>query len=677
MNLKRLRGIYAVALITIAAALFAGCMNSMAGSVDGSSRMATLQLSATGIPEEYAEEFAAYCARQNSASSRSILPNDPFDIGGIGSGSGQSDGLVLVLTGKSETGMTFEPKEVTLDTGTTVDDKTVYGFNEIIALESMSWALVLTTYKNYNATTKTGDAVLRGYCSVDLRNGSGTATFVMGIAGLITPGSVSISGTIVDEDGLAKSYTMGIYRKDNIKDVGDTEQIVASFDVSADGTFTFTANGKEVPPGTYLYTMIFYNADKEVVGSFTDTIVINPGNALKKDNLVIDVIGRKPTEPADLKAYLVDGSEPSDGRTYNVKIQWTQAKYVTNYELNVVESPTNGTDFSTDSNGMIEGGMIYGMASMDKAATKTVVDFPGSAVFGTDSSSMMYGDTSCVLELETGKVYEIQLRARSYYGTSEWVDREGGDSGVTGLTAYAAPATQRINRMLITYNLNGGKLKVGGTTDTYENVPYSEYKCWTTDDALIAIKSGDGEPTSGEFTLKKGTSAFVEWLLEDGTAINADEDETSTRGDAVEKYTYKNVVVTASFGNEVSANVSQEAAKKDVDRTDIIIKYGISGDITQDPVVNANGVYTLTKSGSDGTSNKIQIELKNTGTKYTNVKFEVKKQSEITYTSVSQTTAGVCQIDTASYQSGRMYVMVTADTENAKSMSQTLIFDLE
>ena len=33
MNLKRLHGIYAVALITIAAALFAGCSNSMAGGV--------------------------------------------------------------------------------------------------------------------------------------------------------------------------------------------------------------------------------------------------------------------------------------------------------------------------------------------------------------------------------------------------------------------------------------------------------------------------------------------------------------------------------------------------------------------------------------------------------------------------------------------------------------------
>ena len=78
MNLKRLRGIATVALITIAAALFAGCSNSMAGSVDGDYQMATLSLSATGIPNDYAAQFEKSYPTAAKAAARSITPDKPF-----------------------------------------------------------------------------------------------------------------------------------------------------------------------------------------------------------------------------------------------------------------------------------------------------------------------------------------------------------------------------------------------------------------------------------------------------------------------------------------------------------------------------------------------------------------------------------------------------------------------
>lgn len=672
MNLKRLRGIASGALITIAAALFAGCMNSMAGGVDGTSRMATLQLSATGIPDEYAKEFDAYCKRveTRNASSRSILPDDPFDIGGIGTGSGQSDGLVLVLTGKSETGMTYGPKTVELTEGATAG---TYDFAETITMDSMSWYLTLTAYKTYTGNAATDEPVLVGYCSVDLRNGSGTATFVMGIAGLTTPGDVSISGIIVDKDDAAVSYTMGIYRRDNGKDAGGTEKSgTLTVNSGANETFTYSASG--VSPGTYLYTMIFYNSDNEVVGSFTDTIVINPGNALSNSGLLIDVIGRKPTKPEDLKAYLVDGSESSDGLTYNVKVTWTQSKYATNYELNLVELKEDGvlTDLDVPGDGTaIAGGTIYGMASMDKTTpTKVVKDFPGSAVFGTNSSFMMYGDDSCVLKLETGKVYEIQLRARNYIGTSEWADRVAGDDATQG-TAYDAPGTQKINRLLIKYLLNGGTLKIGaaGTTITDK---YAEYKSWIADAVLLQISTSDS-PTATDNILKIGTTQFGGWLLDSGTGIDSDDNETTTSGDEVLKYTYKNVTVKASFGNKVTGNVSQEAKMIDIDMDDITVLYGLSSDITNTPTKTGNN-YEVPQSA--GARYWLQVTLSNVGTKYKNVKFEVWSNTSTNKETVSQSIPGQCQINTAKYSSGKVYVMVTADTENAKGMSQTLVFDV-
>lgn len=694
MNFKRLRGIAAVAFTTIAAALLAGCMNSMAGSVDSSSRMATLQLSATGIPDEYAKEFAAYCEKQQRAASRSILPNDPYDIGNIGvtpadGSENQSKDLVLVLTGKSETGMTYGPKEVTLDTGTTVDGKTVYGFNEKIAMESMSWALVLTAYKNYNDATKTGDAVLRGYCSVDLRNGSGTATFVMGIAGLTTPGSVDISGTIVDDQKIVKAYTAGIYRKDNFKDIGGTEESVTNFDIDAGNTFTFTANGKDVAPGTYLYIMKFYSdtTKKNIIGSFADTIVINPGNKLTKGGLEIDVIQKVPTEPQNLKAYLMKGLESSDG-TYNVKVTWEQADYVTNYELNVVELKENGdlSDLNAPNVGAaIADGQIYGMASMDDTTpNKVVKDFLGSDVFGTGSSSMMYGDTSCVLKLETGKVYEIQLRARNYIGTSKWVDRVAGDSGLTGLTAYDAPNNQRINRLRIIYNLNNGKLVLAGTPA--DPGTYVKYESWKENSALLDIKPVNEAGTNDNTLQLNGGAEFDAWLLEDGTAVKDlanDTSVTTTVGDKVKGYTYKNVTVTASFGNRLSANVSQEEEMQDIVRSEITVAYTL-GDGTTPDISETNGKYEVRRT-TDDKANTITITLANAGTdftddatKYKNVKFEYWTDNISNKRTIEQSATGKCMIDLTYVTGGSVLsVMVTADTKTIKGASQTLIFNLK
>lgn len=680
MNLKRLRGVVTAAFITTAAVLLAGCMNDMAGSVEGDSRMATLSLSATGIPNDYAEKLASPSPKEEG-NARSILPDDPYDIGEIGSGSGQSDGLKLVLTGKSETGMTYGPTDVTLTAGTTPG---TYDFAETITMDSMSWNLVLTAYAD-DAKTK---PVLVGYCSADLRQGSGTATFVMGTKGLKTPGEVALSGTFVDTDDAALSYKAGIYRKDNGKAVG-TEKTAdcTTTDGSAEG-FSFSATN--IAPGTYLYTMTFYSkaaAAGNIVGSFTDTIVIDPGNKLTKTDFEIDVIGKKPGAPDNLKAYLVKDSESSDGTTYEVKVTWDKGTYETNYELNLVEAKADGTFDPANGDGLLPGGTIYGMASMDTGAADGVKDFSGSDVFGTDSTSMMYADTSCVLRLETGKLYEIQIRARNYIGTSEWKDRiASANDAMLGAGFDAPDAPQHLNRLLITYNLNGGTLTraSAGSNDT---VKYAEYQSWTTDTNLMVITPGTDTTTN---RLTKNGADFAAWVLEEGTALEKTSDApapdgtfaaTTIKGTEVAKYTYKNVTVKATFGNKVTGNISQADETVDIDINDISVLTDASGG-DLDASVNADGNYSVQKTKTGGGSTTITITLDNVGAapagKYTNVSVGVRGQSEVNYESVATTGVdGQYQISTAKYTSGKIYVKVEADTSNAKKMSRTLVFDMQ
>ena len=676
MNLKRLRGIATAAFITTAAVLLAGCMNDMAGSVDSDSRMATLSLSATGIPNDYAEKLASPSPKEES-NARSILPDDPYDIGEIGSGSGQSDGLKLVLTGKSETGMTYGPTDVTLTAGTTPG---TYDFAETITMDSMSWNLVLTAYAD-DAKTK---PVLVGYCSADLRQGSGTATFVMGTKGLKTPGEVALSGTFVDTDDAALSYKAGIYRKDTGKAVGTEKTADCATTDGSDKSFDFSATN--IAPGTYLYTMTFYSkaaAAGNIVGSFTDTIVIDPGNKLTKTDFDINVIGKKPGAPANLKAYLVNGSESSDGTTYEVKVTWDKGTYETNYELNLVEAKADGTFDPANGDGLLQGGTIYGMASMDTEAADGVKDFSGSDVFGTDSTSMMYADTSCVLRLETGKLYEIQIRARNYIGTSAWVDRIASANDAMLDAGFDAPDTQHLNRLLITYNLNGGTLTRAGT-GTDETVTSTDYKSWTTDEKLLEITAGgDGSKN----VLTKNGANFVAWVLEEGTALektSTDPDPetfavTTTKGTEVAKYTYKNVIVKATFGNKVTGDISQADKTVDIDIADIKVQTDATG--TMGACSPVNGIYPVSKNKTPSGSTTIQVTLDGIGAtppKYTNVSVGVKKQSDENYESVPATAvAGQYQISTDKYSAGKIYVKVEADTSNAKKMSRTLVFDMQ
>ena len=164
-----LKKIMAGAAALLIAAMFTGCMNSEAGSIDSDRKMSSLSISVTEVPNDYEQLFLASYPK-NESNSRSITPNDPYEIADAG--------LTFVLTGKSETGLTYGPKTVTLAEDT--ENTGHYNFNETLTLESMLWTLTLTSYNDSPAPEVDHEGtspVLIGYSTVDLRNGNGTAPF--------------------------------------------------------------------------------------------------------------------------------------------------------------------------------------------------------------------------------------------------------------------------------------------------------------------------------------------------------------------------------------------------------------------------------------------------------------------------------------------------------------------
>ena len=463
-------------LSVLLAFAFISC-NQVAGGIEDGASMASLKISV-----------------ENEPLNRSIMASNTeiFKVG--------DTGITYVLSGISkESGKTLDATTVTL----TEQGTGHYSFNETIYLAAKKWLLTLVAYKTYNGENDPGNiAVLKGTSLVDLTNGTGTANFVMGIKGLTTTAQATITAKVPDSDKLTSKYTIGIYDKRN--DSVITEKSDVGVTESTEFNINYTTDS--VAPGNYIFKVIFYDKAGKVVGSYFDTIIFEPGVNFTKDLGTIDVIGKKPAIPENLKVFLINDSETLD--TYNVRVTWDRSALTANYELELITFNTDGNSSDTKTS------KIYGIKSMDPSEP-TLENFVGSSIIGPESSAMLSCDNSCILTLQLGKVYEIRLRAINYIAASEWQTRLDADdeTGYTGFEAGDAVSPIRINRLRIDYNLSSGTLKefTGGTQTATYTQKYAEYKSWNSTLASTDLLSiSETEPQDG-YTLKFGDSQFTGW----------------------------------------------------------------------------------------------------------------------------------------------------------------------
>lgn len=372
-------------LTTAAAAvtlLLAGCSNvtTDAGRIpDAGAAERTVVFSVENIPTDY---DAMIRSAQTDASRElfSILPDQPFVP--------SSPHLVFMLQGKANNGASFVETDITL---THAAPTAPYTFQQ--NLQAALWDLTLTAYKEASAgTADTAQPVLRGHCTADLSNGSAQVTFNMSTRNLTTPGTVKITGDVKDPDGICKHYEIGMYHANTgkfvekyTKPTGGTENTNAKQDYDAapsGGQFDFHYGDDSLPTpdqkvtlnaGAYEFRMIFYKGAAPnwiPIGSYSDIIVVNPGNDLVQTLHIGDVMNKKPTAPEDLRAYLVDNTEDTEGRYYQAKLTWKKAKFETNYEVEL----TTYTDDGTAPNPPKE---VYGFKeTMDASTAKEWGDSP-------------------------------------------------------------------------------------------------------------------------------------------------------------------------------------------------------------------------------------------------------------------------------------------------------------
>ena len=622
-------------LSVLLAFAFISC-NQVAGGIEDGASMASLKISV-----------------ENEPLNRSIMASntDIFKVG--------DSGITYVLSGISkESGKTLDATTVTL----TEQGTGHYSFNETIYLAAKKWLLTLVAYKTYNGENDPGNiAVLKGTSLVDLTNGTGTANFVMGIKGLTTTAQATITAKVPDSDKLTSKYTIGIYDKRN--DSVITEKSDVGVTESTEFNINYTTDS--VAPGNYIFKVIFYDKAGKVVGSYFDTIIFEPGVNFTKDLGTIDVIGKKPAIPKNLKVFLINDSETLD--TYNVRVTWDRSALTANYELELITFNTDGNSSDTKTS------KIYGIKSMDEAEP-TLEDFVGSSIIGPDSSAMLSCDNSCILTLQLGKVYEIKLRARNYIAASQWQERidADDDEDFTGFKVGDDANPIRINRLRIDYNLSSGTLKefTGGAENTIYTQKYAEYKSWNSTLASTELLSiSETEPQDG-YTLKFGDSQFKGWY-EDST-------ETATE---VTNFSYTNLSVVAKYGQSLGSDISNAEREKDLERSDIKIYAKNDGaDFAEITADTNSGSYIIPRLDGKGELNTIKVAVNTTGEKYTDVRFTITSTvSQIIYTLSTKEFVDSMETEfkTGEFDAGKYQITVTANTKNSTNREQQFIIEIQ
>lgn len=620
-------------LSVLLAFAFISC-NQVAGGIEDGASMASLKISV-----------------ENEPLNRSIMADndDIFKIGDAG--------ITYVLSGVSkESGKTLDPTTVTL----TEKGAGHYTFSETIYLAAKKWVLTLVAYTTYNGENDPGNvAVLKGTSLVDLTNGTGTANFVMGIKGLTTTAQATITAKVPDSDKLTTSYTIGIYNKRDGSKITEQNNPITS---ATEFNINYTAD--PVEPGNYIFKVIFRNQDK-VVGSYFDTIIIEPGVNFTYNLGTLDVIGKKPSVPENLKAFLVNDSETLD--TYDVLVTWDRSALTANYELELITFTTDGNPNDTKTS------KIYGIKSMDPSEP-TLEDFVGSSIIGPDSSAMLSCDNSCILTLQLGKVYEIKLRARNYIAASEWQKRIDADdeAGFTGFKTGDDANPIRINRLRIDYNLSSGTLKefTGGAENTIYTQKYAEYKSWNSTLANTKLLSiSETEPQDG-YTLKFGDSQFTGWY-----------ENSTENAEKVENFTYENLSVVAKYGQALASEITNAEREKDLERSDIKIYSKNDGTTSTEVTANAlSGSYIIPRLDDNGDLNTIKVAVNTTGEKYTDVKFTLTSTiSQITYNFTTNELVDSMETEfkTDEFDAGKYQITVTANTKNSTNREQQFIIELQ
>ena len=227
-------------------------------------------------------------AKTARTGSRTIVA-DPFEADST---------LTFYLWGKAQSGQTLHPKTVTVTSTDGITGKV------ILDIDCYNWSLTIAACETSDLPTAAGTnlteaevlakAVLVGYGNVDMMF-TNNIKFTLTPKGLSKTGTVDLtlnleSGTVIPDGYVATAYIYDITTGDEILSAETTpaslSQVIATDNnanglLHADGA-PYTANDKEINPGTYRFQVEFVKAGENRKFVWNDTIIILPGKTVTK-----------------------------------------------------------------------------------------------------------------------------------------------------------------------------------------------------------------------------------------------------------------------------------------------------------------------------------------------------------------------------------------------------------
>ena len=519
-------------------------------------------------------------AKTARTGSRTIVA-DPFEADST---------LTFYLWGKAQSGQTLHPKTVTVTSTDGITGKV------ILDIDCYNWSLTIASCETSDLPTAAGanlteaevlaKAVLVGYGNVDMQY-SNDIKFTLTPKGLSKVGTVNLSlvlesGTVIPDGYVATAFIYDITTGEEIKSAETSPAALSTIlDIDElEGTgASYTANDKDIKPGTYRFQVEFEKQNEKRKYVWNDTIIILPGKEVQDDIIIPNLVGTKPAAPDDFKVefnkYLDKDTgvltdefeEVSYPGFYVAHFTWDgdDVRTEMNFAMQIAEL-ADDFDLSTLSDAVdTEDGFdeIWNTAANYNAQysfdylndiRKNTRFYKGGSLFANSDYVDVY--------LELGKRYIARLYSENNAGYST-------DASYLEITPVETGATmETINRFRVKYVVQGGKWNTGENKgsepagSTKDKIVY-----WSQSDQEYTVLNPVKDASTGLGTanspyLYNGAADWIYWI-KDLTAAEPDDKYASVAGAST--YTpkpydsYKNLTLYAAYSREGDVEIYNDS----------------------------------------------------------------------------------------------------------------------
>lgn len=498
--------------------------------------------------------------------------------------------LTFYLWGKAQSGQILHPKTVTVTSTDGITGKV------ILDIDCYNWSLTIAACETSDLPTAAGanlteaevlaKAVLVGYGNVDMQY-SNDIKFTLTPKGLSKVGTVNLSlvlesGTVIPDGYVATAFIYDITTGEEIKSAETTPAALSTvLDIDElEGTgASYTANDKDIKPGTYRFQVEFEKQNEKRKYVWNDTIIILPGKEVQDDIIIPNLVGTKPAAPDDFKVefnkyidkdtgVLTDEfEEVSYPGFYVAHFTWDgdDVRTEMNFAMQIAEL-ADDFDLSTLSDAVdTEDGFdeIWNTAANYNAQysfdylndiRKNTRFYKGGSLFANSDYVDVY--------LELGKRYIARLYSENNAGYST-------DASYLEITPVETGATmETINRFRVKYVVQGGKWNTGENKgsepagSTKDKIVY-----WSQSDQEYTVLNPVKDASTGLGTanspyLYNGAADWIYWI-KDLTAAEPDDKYASVAGAST--YTpkpydsYKNLTLYAAYSREGDVEIYNDS----------------------------------------------------------------------------------------------------------------------